>query len=576
MNIIGISAFYHNSAASLFINGELVGAIEEERISRKKFDASFPELSLNNLLYENNLTPQDIDLVCYYEKPKDKLKRQFSMVSKIENIPYSKFFNQYYNPEKSIKSYFGKEITIEYFKHHMSHMAFSFYASKFKESTFLIADAVGEEDSLAYGHIDSKGNVDYHTIRFPHSVGMLYSVFTEYLGHRVNSDEYKVMGLAAYGEPTYLESLQLLVENMHLSEFKLNLDYFEFNDYFHKKTFSKKLEELISLEPLKDITKVTRKHKNLAASIQCLIEKIILGFIKEIKIKYPKSKNLCLGGGVALNSVCNMKISKLNNFDNMYIPSSPGDAGSAIGCAYLGLINNNQKIKSNYQPYLGRNIKKNMHDYKKFGSVGDVTLDNLAKLLHEGNIIGVVSGRSEFGPRALGNRSILANPTVEGMKDKINSKVKNREGYRPFAPVILEEEADKYFKDIKSNHYMTQTYFVKDLAQDIMPEAVHIDKTARAQTVSSKSNPWLYELIKEFYALSGCPALINTSFNLSDEPIVDTDLDAIMCYLRSDIDYLYIDGVLMDKKRVAKNIIENAKMFYKSNNSKIENQSYSF
>lgn len=576
MNIIGISALYHNSAASLFINGVLVGAIEEERISRNKFDASFPELSLNNLLSENNLTPQDIDLVCYYEKPKDKLKRQFSMVSKIENIPYSKFFNQYYNPEKSIKSYFSKEIKIEYFKHHMSHMAFSFYASKFKESTFLIADAVGEEDSLAYGHIDSKGNVDYHTIRFPHSVGMLYSVFTEYLGYRVNSDEYKVMGLAAYGEPKYLDKLELLVDNMHLNEFKLNLDYFEFNDYFHKKTFSTKLEELVSLEPLKDITKVTQEHKDLAASIQCLIEKIILGFIKEIKIKYPKSKNICLGGGVALNSVCNMKISKLGIFDEIYIPSSPGDAGSAIGCAYLGLINNNQKIKSNYQPYLGRNIKKNISDYKKFGSVGDVGLDTLAKLLHEGNIIGVVSGRSEFGPRALGNRSILANPAVEGMKDKINLKVKNREGYRPFAPVILEEEADKYFKDIKSNHYMTQTYSVKDLALDIMPEAVHIDKTARAQTVSHKSNPWVYKLIKEFYALSGCPALINTSFNLSDEPIVDTDLDAIMCYLRSDIDYLYIDGILMDKKRVAKNIIENAKVFYKSNNSKIENQSYSF
>jgi carbamoyltransferase len=576
LNIIGISAFYHNSAASLFINGVLVGAIEEERISRNKFDASFPELSINSLLYENNLTPQDIDLVCYYENPKDKLKRQFSMVDKIESIPYSKFFNQYYNPEKSIKTYFGKEVKIEYFKHHMSHMAFSFYASGFKESTFLIADAVGEEDSLAYGHIDSKGNVDYHTIRFPHSVGMLYSVFTEYLGYRVNSDEYKVMGLAAYGEPKYLDKLELLVDNMNLNEFKLNLDYFEFNDYFHKKTFSTKLEDLISLEPLKDITKVTQEHKDLAASIQCLIEKIILGFIKEIKTTYPKSKKLCLGGGVALNSVCNMKISKLKLFDNIYIPSSPGDAGSAIGCAYLGLINNNQKIKSNYQPYLGRNIKKNISDYKKFGCVGDVGLDTLAKLLHEGNIIGVVSGRSEFGPRALGNRSILANPAVEGMKDKINLKVKNREGYRPFAPVILEEEADKYFKDIKSNHYMTQTYSVKDLALDIMPEAVHIDKTARAQTVSNKSNPWLYELIKEFYALSGCPALINTSFNLSDEPIVDTDLDAIMCYLRSDIDYLYIDGILMDKKRVAKNIIENAKVFYKSNNSKIENQSYSF
>lgn len=575
MNIIGISAFYHNSAASLFINGELVGAIEEERISRKKFDASFPELSLNNLLSENNLTPQDIDLVCYYEKPKDKLKRQFSMVSKIENIPYSKFFNQYFNPEKSIKSYFGKEIKIEYFKHHMSHMAFSFYASGFKESTFLIADAVGEEDSLAFGHIDSKGKVDYHTIKFPHSVGMLYSVFTEYLGYRVNSDEYKVMGLAAYGKPTYIEKLELIVDNMNLNEFKLNLDYFEFNDYFHKKTFSKKLEELISLEPLKDITKVTQKHKDLAASIQYLIEKIILGFIKEIKIKYPKSKNLCLGGGVALNSVCNMKISKMKVFDNIYIPSSPGDAGSAIGCAYLGLINNNQKIKSNYQPYLGRNIKKNISDYKKFGSVGDVGLDTLAKLLHEGNIIGVVSGRSEFGPRALGNRSILANPTVEGMKDKINLKVKNREGYRPFAPVILEEEADKYFEDIKTNHYMTQTYSVKNMALDIMPEAVHIDKTARAQTVSEKSNPWLYKLIKEFYSLSGSPALINTSFNLSDEPIVDTDLDAIMCYLRSDIDYLYIDGTLLDKKRVAKSIIENAKVFYKNNNTD-ENQSYSF
>jgi carbamoyltransferase len=276
LNIIGISAFYHNSAASLFINGELVGAIEEERISRKKFDASFPELSLNNLLQENNLTPQDIDLVCYYEIPKDKLKRQFSMVKTIESIPYSKFFNQYYSPERNIKSYFGEEIKIEYSKHHMSHIAFSFYASGLKESTFLIADAVGEEDSLAYGYIDSKGEIDYHTIKFPHSVGMLYSTFTEYLGYRVNSDEYKVMGLAAYGEPKYLKKLEQLIENINLNEFALNLDYFEFNDYFHKKTFTKKLEELILLEPLKDISNVTQDYKNLAASIQSLLEKIIM------------------------------------------------------------------------------------------------------------------------------------------------------------------------------------------------------------------------------------------------------------------------------------------------------------
>ena len=576
MNIIGISAFYHNSAVSLFIDGELIGAIEEERISRKKFDASFPELSLNSLLSENNLTPNDIDLVCYYEIPKEKLRRQFLMVEKIEDIPFNKLFNQYYNPEKSMKTYFGDNVKIEYFKHHMSHMAFSFYASGFQESSFLIADAVGELDSLAYGHINCFGKLDYHSIKFPHSIGMLYSTFTQYLGYRINSDEYKVMGLAAYGEPRYLDKLEVLVETMELDDFKLNLEYFEFGNYFHKQTYSKKLEKLITVKPLADKTEITQCHKDLAASIQALIEKIILSFVIKIKEKYPNSRTLCLGGGVALNSVCNMKISQSNIFEDIYIPCSPGDAGSAIGCAYLGIINNKQKINSIFQPYLGREIKNNKKNYEMFGSIGEVGLDKIATLLHQGNIIGVVNGKSEFGPRALGNRSILASPSIKGMKNKINLKVKIREGYRPFAPVILEEEASKYFVNIKTNHYMTQTYSVKDISLDVLPESVHIDKTARAQTVSAKSNPWLYSLISKFYALSNCPALINTSFNLSDEPIVDTDLDAIMCFLRSDIDYLYIDGILLDKTKVSRNIIKNAKEFYKTDNVISENQSYSF
>jgi carbamoyltransferase len=530
---------------------------------------------LDKILFDNGLTPNDVDLVCFYENPSIKLERQFNMFSDFRKIPVKKLFSSFELPQIAISRYFPSGTKIEYFNHHDSHLAFSFFTSEFPESSFLIADAVGEKETIIWGHIDNSGNIERNSVSFPHSLGMFYSTFTEFLGFRVNSDEYKVMGLAASGEPVYVDMIDKLFINSSLDEFELNMKYFSFQNYYHQNTFSSDFEALLGVSRRLPSDGILQVHRDIAASVQLCLERIMLKFISTIKLKYNESNHLCLGGGVALNCLSNMHIIESKIFNEVYIPSSAGDAGSALGCALLGHnkhgVTRNQRVSA----YLGP--KQNSLKKKRIiGPWVKCSHERLVEYLADGKVIGILSGRSEFGPRALGNRSILASPQLEGMKNKINMKIKKRENFRPFAPVILENEFAKYFEGRGENHYMTEVFRAKDIAVKVMPEAVHIDKTARVQTVSNVSNEWLFEVLTCFNKKTGCPALINTSFNLSDEPIVEDELDALFCFMRSELDYLYINGDILCKDSINKDVLAVANEYYKSSHPAKQGNTYSF
>lgn len=568
MKILGISAYYHDSSAALLVDGTVVSAAQEERFTRIKHDSSFPVNAIRFCLNYAGLRLEELDAVVFYEKPFLKFERiltsqiatfpkSLSMFIKTTPIWLMDKLNMRKLIYKELNAGFGfKPKTIKFVEHHLSHAAFAYCTSGYEESDILVVDAVGEWATTSIWHVRNGKFEIVKEQRFPDSIGMLYSAFTQFLGFKVNSDEYKMMGLAPYGNPKDEETQRFihLIQSEVLSDNEgfplLNLSYFsyQYGDKMIKKT---KWEKLFGITQRTKNDEITPSHKNLAYAIQYVIEILLLKIVRSMH-KNSNCQKLCICGGVALNCVANGLLRKEGSYRNVYVPFAPGDCGCSVGAALAlyNLMDNREKYV--VSPYTGPQYQDpeiadvlNAHglEYLYVDSVDTLCLTT-AKLISEGNIVGWFQGRMELGPRALGNRSILADSRNPRMKDLVNSRIKFRESFRPFAPSVLREEAREYFKDCIDSPFMMFTYPV---IRNTIPAVTHIDGSARVQTVSKKENELYYKLLKSFMTLTGCPVLLNTSFNVMGEPIVCSPKDAVNSFRKSGIDYLIIGNYIVKK-----------------------------
>jgi len=563
---LGISCYYHDSAAALLKDGHVIAAVEEERFSRKKFDDDFPHKAIQWCLDESGITPDKIDSVAFYDKPVLKFERLLDnyiavaprgLYSFLDVIP--KWIHKRLwiknDIKKALKEFNGEIIFPE---HHLSHAAHAFYTSPFEESSILTIDGVGEWSTTSYGYASSDSVKITNDIRWPHSLGLFYSAFTYFLGFKVNEGEYKLMGLSSYGKPKYYDLIMdNLIDVKDDGSIHLNMEYFAFT--YDKVMTSKKFSKLFGIEPKLRDEKTLQIHFDIGASAQKVLEDVILKMVNHIYSK-TKMKNLCIGGGVALNGVANYKILSEGPFENVHIPPSPGDAGSAVGAAqYLYYVyHKNPKSTSSNTKLIQENVyvgpsygdeeiksfldSKNI-EYESFEGIA--LLEKTAQLIADGNVVGWYQGKMEWGPRALGNRSILADPRRADMKDILNAKIKHRESFRPFAPSIMEEFASEYFEMDIPSPYMLMVAPVKKPKE--IPAVTHVDGTGRLQTVSKENNELYYSLINEFYKITGVPVIINTSMNVMGEPIVNTPEQAYSMIVKTDMDCIVMGNNLVRK-----------------------------
>jgi carbamoyltransferase len=564
--ILGISCYYHNSAACIIKDGEVVAAVEEERFTRKKFDDGFPSEAIDYCMEEAGITTKDLDCVAFYDKTILKFERLLDNYITLSPLGLKSFLNVIPKwlhkriwVKEEIKKHLKYNREIIFPEHHISHAAYAFFTSPFNESAILSVDGVGEWTTTAFGTGKNTSINLTNDIRWPHSLGLFYSAFTYFLGFRVNEGEYKLMGLASYGKPKYYDLIMNnLIDVKKDGSIHLNMKYFA---YTHaNKMVNSKFEELFGCQVRKEDSEIEQIHFDIGASVQLVLEEILLKMVNHVH-KETKLDNLCLCGGVALNGVANGRILKEGPFKKIHIPPSPGDAGSAIGCAmyayhsifqkernvsldkdsmiknnvYVGPEYNNEKIEEFLKLY---NIP-----YEKFEH--DQLVKKTVELISKQKVVGWYQGRMEWGPRALGNRSILGDPRSEKMKDILNEKIKHREKFRPFAPSILEEYTSEYFDIDISSPYMLLVAKVKK--PEVIPAITHIDGTGRLQTVSKKSNPLYYNLINEFFNQTGVPVLINTSMNVRGEPIVNTPEQAFSMLLKTDMDAIVMGNYLIQK-----------------------------
>ena len=564
---LGISCYYHDSAAALLKDGHVVAAVEEERFSRKKFDDDYPKMAIEWCLKEAKITPSQIDSVAFYDKPVLKFERLLDnyiavaprgLFSFLDTIPKWLHKRLWIKSEikKSLKGFKGDIIFPD---HHLSHAAHTFYTSPFEESAILTVDGVGEWSTTSFGYAKDNSIKLTNDIRWPHSLGLFYSAFTYFLGFQVNEGEYKLMGLASYGKPRFYDSiLNNLIDVKSDGSIHLDMSYFAFT--YDKVMTNQKFAKLFGIEPRKRDEKAEQIHYDIGASAQKVLEEILLKMVNHVYFK-TKMNNLCLGGGVALNGVANYRILKEGPFDHIHIPPSPGDAGSAVGCAqYLyHIYHKNPRIIEQDQSkvilenvYVGPSYSND--EIKSFLDSKGVSyeklereelLGNTAQLIADGNIVGWYQGKMEWGPRALGCRSILADPRKAEMKDILNEKIKHREAFRPFAPSILEEYVSEYFEIDRTSPYMLMVAPVKK-PQEI-PAVTHVDGTGRLQTVHRDANPLYYDLISEFYKITKVPVIINTSMNVMGEPIVNTPEQAYSMIVKTDMDCIVMGNYLVRK-----------------------------
>ena len=593
MFILGISAFYHDSAACLIHDGDIIAAAQEERFTRIKHDSAFPNNAIKYCLKEAKINPNKIENIVFYEKPFLKFERLLEtylafapkgFVSFAKAIPVwvkDKLFQKSVIT-KELKSLFGKEVNLSerllFSEHHLSHAASAFYPSPFEKAAILTLDGVGEwtTTSLALGK--GKEIKVIKEIKFPHSLGLLYSAFTYYTGFKVNSGEYKVMGLAPYGEPRYVNLIKdNLVNIADDGSFQLDMSYF---NYATGLTMTnKKFDELFGGTPRKSETNLTQREMDLASSIQKVTEEIIIKLAKDIA-KETGEKNLCLAGGVALNCVANGILMREKIFDNIWIQPAAGDAGGSLGAAlalwYIDqensrIINPEDSMKGSYlgKEYSQQEIEKELITAgAKFDTFDyEDLIDKTTDYLMNEKAIGWFQGRMEFGPRALGGRSILGDPRSDSMQKSLNLKVKYRESFRPFAPSILKEDLSDWFNievespymlivaDIKSEKKIQMTEDQKKLfgidklniKRSTVPAVTHVDYSARIQTVTKNKNQRYFDLLSKFKEKTGCPILINTSFNVRGEPIVNSPTDAFNCFMGTELDYLIIGNCILNK-----------------------------
>lgn len=601
--ILGISAYYHDSAAALVIDGEIIAAAHEERFTRKKHDPSFPINAARYVLDEGGLNFSDLSAVAFYDKPYIKFERLLetyhafapkglpSFLSAIPVWVKEKLFMKKMLKEELAKLGKGK-IPILFPEHHLSHAASAFYPSPFEEAAILTIDGVGEWATSTICHGKGNSITILKELDFPHSLGLLYSAFTYYTGFRVNSGEYKLMGLAPYGNTKDTETKKFIeIICNELADVRpdgsllLNMKYFDFATGL-KMTDDRKWENLFGIPPRKEESPITQSYMNMALAIQIVTEDIVLKLAKTTK-ELTGSKNLVMAGGVALNSVANGKILAQNLFDDMWIQPAAGDAGGAVGAALtVWHISKNKERKPVILPdamkgaYLGPEYSSHQIEMtaRKVNAVYDLFKDfdelshHVAKLIDKGKVVGWFQGKMEYGPRALGNRSILGDARNPEMQKKMNLKIKYREGFRPFAPTVLEEDMAQYFEIDKPSPYMLLVIPVKQerrkpepegygkmelyerlyhLRSDV-PAITHIDYSARIQSVNKNTNPRYWKLISEFKKLTGYGVIVNTSFNVRGEPIVCTPEDAFRCFMRTEMDYLVMGDFLFDKQKQEK------------------------
>lgn len=569
--ILGISCYYHDASAALLKDGKIVAAVEEERFTRNKHDTSFPLNAIAYCLKSQNITIKDISFIGFYEKPLLKFERVLSQ--HLEKFPLSirTFLNSMPSwvseklrlirtVRKKLK-YGGDVFFIE---HHLAHAASAFLVSPFHEAVILTIDGVGEWTTTAYGI--GRGNDIYleKEIRFPHSLGLLYSTITAYLGFTVNNSEYKVMGLAGYGDMSsetnpYYEKLRNVIDIKQDGSYRLDMDYFIY--HYKDRMPSRKLCRLLGGRVRKPESEVTKVHKDIAAALQLIYEEILLKMLNHV-YDMTKCKNIVLAGGCGLNSVANGKILSNTNFEDIWIQPNPSDGGTSIGVAayvYHTIFGNERDYQSKDDVYLGPDysteevrefLNANKIKYYEFKDETEL-LQTTARLIYDDNIVGWFHGRVEWGPRALGNRSILTNPCNPKAKELLNLKVKHREIFRPFAPVVCEEDSLEYFDCDnpvpKPADFMLMVYAVKVQWREKIPSVVHVDGSGRLQVIKRQQNPLYYCLIKEFGKLSKIPILINTSFNIRGEPIVCSPHDAYKCMMGTGIDILIMDKFLIKR-----------------------------
>lgn len=587
MNILGISAFYHDSAACLVQDGKIVAAAQEERFTRKKHDHSFPKNAVAYCLKEKGLTPEDLDFVAFYDKPFVKFERILEtylayaprgIKSFIKSMPL--WVKQKLWIKELIANDVGYKGKILFPEHHESHAASAFFPSPFQEAAFLTIDGVGEWTTASFG-VGKENQIELLSeIKFPHSLGLLYTAFTYYTGFKVNSGEYKVMGLAPYGEPKYVDLiLEHLMDLKDDGSFKMNMAYF---DYCAGLTMTnEKFHTLFGGPPRQPEAKLTQREMDLARSVQDVTEEVMLRMARHIH-QETGQKYLCLAGGVALNCVGNGRILREGPFEDLWIQPAAGDAGGALGAAlmvwhtylekpryadnrndvqqgsYLGPAFSDQEIEA----YLTE------HGYPYTKLTAAELPEKIADLIATEHVVGWFQGRMEFGPRALGSRSILGDARSPKMQETMNLKIKFRESFRPFAPSVIEEEVSNYFELDRKSPYMLlvapvkkelcremsveeQSYFglqKLNLVRSTIPAITHVDYSARVQTVSKETNPIYHAMISKFHEKYGCAVIINTSFNVRGEPIVCTPQDAYLCFMRTNMDYLIMGTCLLTKK----------------------------
>lgn len=592
MNFLGISALYHDSAAALVCDGKIVAAASEERFTRKKADPSIPHHAIEFCL--KNLQGV-LDGVVYYDNPLLTLDRWLEnaiAVSPDNSQIIEKSFQSIYADKiwvhelvKNEVSNLGIKAKFYVCEHHMSHAASAFYPSPFQEAAIITMDGVGEWATTTIGKGKGKDIEILEQINYPHSLGLLYSAFTYFCGFKVNFGEYKLMGLAPYGKPVYADLIKdKLVDIKEDGSFRLCLEYFSFME--ENVMTGKKFEELFKVKRRTPEEKITRKYMDLAASIQEVTEEIVLKIARHART-ITNCCNLAMAGGIALNCVANGKLLREKIFDNIWIQPAAGDAGGGIGAALYAAyhLSDTERIvcmnDSQHGSYLGPSysrediekfLRKEEYKYHKYEE--DELYDQIAEYLEKNKVIGLLNGKMEFGPRALGGRSIIANPMSEEMQSKLNLKIKFRESFRPFAPAVLKECVGDYFEMEGESPYMLLVAPVKEELRDeaggyskeeleketldmldvinrkrsTIPAVTHVDYSARVQTVDNERNPFFYKVIKAFEKRTGCGVVVNTSFNVRGEPIVCTPEDAYLCFMRTDMDVLVLENYILLKE----------------------------
>jgi carbamoyltransferase len=587
MNILGISAFYHDSAACLIQDGKIVAAAQEERFTRKKHDFAFPRHAVDYCLQEGRIRAKDLDFVAFYDKSFVKFERilqTYLAYAPAGICSFTKAIPLWIKQKLWIKDLISKEINfrgkIVFPEHHQSHAASAFFPSPYQQAAFLTIDGVGEWATASFGEGQDNKIQILAEIRFPHSLGLLYSAFTYYTGFKVNSGEYKMMGLAPYGRPKYKDLiLNELIDLKEDGSFKLNMKYFDYCAGL--RMINKRFEQLFGGPPRRPESRLSQRDMDLASSVQTVTEEAMLRMAHHLHRKTGK-KNLCLAGGVALNCVGNGRILREGPFENLWIQPAASDAGGALGAAlfvwyqYLG----NKRVADQRKDFqqgslLGPEFKNGcISDYLKRNHISYTELsdgeipERIADLIAQQKVVGWFQGRMEFGPRALGSRSIIGDARSPEMQEIMNLKIKFRESFRPFAPSVLKERAADFFELDRESPYMLLVTQVKGqmrkpvsprqrnlfgldklrLSRSTIPAVTHVDYSARVQTVSENSNPLYYRMIKCFARKYGCPVIINTSFNLRGEPIVCTPEEAYICFMRTNMDYVLMGNCLIEKK----------------------------